>query len=201
MMSFLVTAPEVLSSAATDLENFGATLNAAHAAAAVPTTGIVAAAADEVSVAVTSLFAQHGQAFQTLSAQAAAFHQQFVGLLRGDAAQYAAAEAAGASPLAAVVQEAQGLATFSPVAAATGRPLFGNGTNGAAGTGAAGGDGGWIFGNGGNGGSGTNGAYGGAGGNGGSAGLWGAGGRAALAGTPPLPAGPAGTVGSAAPTG
>ena len=45
-MSFVVALPEVLDSAATDLANMGATLNAAYAVAAVPTTGMLAAAED-----------------------------------------------------------------------------------------------------------------------------------------------------------
>jgi hypothetical protein len=44
-MSFLVATPEVLTSAAADLDNLGVTLNAAHAVAALPITGILAATA------------------------------------------------------------------------------------------------------------------------------------------------------------
>ena len=50
-MSFLITAPEALGSAATDLTNIGSTLNAASNAANLPTTGVLAAAEDEVSAA------------------------------------------------------------------------------------------------------------------------------------------------------
>ena len=76
---------------------------------------------------MATLFARHGQQFQALSAQAAAFHSQFVQALNSAGSAYTAAEAAGASPLQAVVQGAQSLAVFSPVAAATGRSLIGNG--------------------------------------------------------------------------
>jgi hypothetical protein len=48
-MSFVVTAPEMVASAASDLASLGATINAANSAAAASTTGIAAAAADEVS--------------------------------------------------------------------------------------------------------------------------------------------------------
>ena len=82
-MSYLVTAPEFLASAATDLSNIGSALTTANAAAAAPTTGLLAAGADEVSTAVASLFVGHGQAFQELSAQAAAFHSQFVQAFSG----------------------------------------------------------------------------------------------------------------------
>src|ERR1700757_1021338 len=98
-MSYLAAAPEFLSSAATDLSNIGSAVLDANAAAAAPTTGLLAAGADEVSTVVASLFAQHGQAFQALSAQAATFHAQFVQLMTGTGAAYTAAEAANASPL------------------------------------------------------------------------------------------------------
>lgn len=182
-MSFLVAAPEILASAAADLENLGSTLNAAHAAAASPTTGILTAAADEVSAAVSSLFAEHGQAYQALSAQAASFHQQFVQLLNGGAAQYALTEAANANPLQTVEQEALA-AINTPSLLLTGRPLIGNGANGAQFSGQNGGDAGWLFGNGGNGGSGKAGH---AGGNGGAGGLFGGiGGRGGTGGGPDM---------------
>lgn len=63
-MSFVIAAPEALDSAATDLVVLGSTLGAATAAAAAQTTGIVAAAHDEVSAAIAALFSAHGQAYQ-----------------------------------------------------------------------------------------------------------------------------------------
>ena len=48
-MSFVTTQPEALSAAATSLQGIGAGLNAQNASAAAPTTGVVPAAADEVS--------------------------------------------------------------------------------------------------------------------------------------------------------
>src|SRR5580693_151114 len=171
MMSFVVVASDQLAAAAGDVAGIGAALRAAHAAAAAPTTGIVAAAGDEVSAGIAALFGTYAQDFQALGAQAAVFHTDFVQALTSGAGMYVAAEAAGASPLQAAQQELQGLAVFSPVDQLTGRPLFGNGVNGAAGTGQGGGGGGGIFGNGGNGGSGATGQVGGAGGGGGSGGL------------------------------
>jgi hypothetical protein len=114
-----------------------------------PTTRIVAAAADEVSAASAAGFSSHARDFHELSSRAAAFHAEFAGAVNSAGSAYAAAEAANVSPLAAVVSGAQSLAVSSPVAAATGRPLVGNGANGAVGTGQAGGDGGWLYGNGG----------------------------------------------------
>lgn len=77
-MSFVIAAPEALDSAATDLVVLGSTLGAATAAAAAQTTGIVAAAHDEVLAAIAALFSAHGQAYQAASAQAAAFHTRFI---------------------------------------------------------------------------------------------------------------------------
>ncbi|ORV46963.1 hypothetical protein AWC00_02350 [Mycobacterium conspicuum] len=171
--------PELLESTAADLKSIGAELNAAHAAAAAPTTGLVAAGADEVSAAVTGLFSEYGQAFHALSAQASSFHGQFVQALSGAQGAYSAAEAANAGPLQAAEQAVLGTQWFSPWKELTGRPLVGNGANGAKGTGANGGDGGWLLGNGGNGGSGAAGQ---AGGNGGNAGLFGVGGAGGTGG-------------------
>ena len=98
-MSSVIAAPELITTAATDVASIGSTLSAAHAAAAAPTTGILAAAEDEVSVAIADLFSGHGQAYQALSAQVAAFHEQFVQALTAGAGSYASAEAANASLL------------------------------------------------------------------------------------------------------
>jgi hypothetical protein len=178
-VSLLFVAPELLASATADLKSIGAELDAAHAAAAVPTTGLVAAGADEVSAAVTALFTEYGQAFHALSAQASTFHIQFAQALSGAQGAYAAAEAANASPLQAVVAGAQSLAVFSPAQELLGRPLIGNGANGTAAS-PNGGAGGLLYGNGGTGYSeSTPGA---AGGNGGNAGLIGNGGTGGAGG-------------------
>ncbi|GAB7143971.1 hypothetical protein LRC484719_25620 [Mycobacterium riyadhense] len=93
-MSFVVAAPEILSAAATDLANIGSSISAANAAALAPTTGVLAAGADEVSAAIAVLFGSHAQAYQALSAQAAAFHAQFVQTMASGTGGYASAEAA-----------------------------------------------------------------------------------------------------------
>lgn len=77
-MEYLIAAQDVLVAAAADLEGIGSALAAANRAAEAPTTGLLAAGADEVSAAIASLFSGNAQAYQALSAQAAAFHQQFV---------------------------------------------------------------------------------------------------------------------------
>ncbi|ORW32527.1 hypothetical protein AWB91_11330 [Mycobacterium paraense] len=96
-MSFVNVVPEALGTAAADLAGIGSTLEVAHAAAAAPTTGIVAAADDEVSAAIAAVFSAQGKAFQALGAQAAAFHAQFLRAVVGGAESYAGAEAAAAS--------------------------------------------------------------------------------------------------------
>src|SRR6516164_296033 len=93
-MLSVTAAPELITTAATDVANIGSTLNAAHAAAAAPTTGVLAAAGDEVSAAIAAVFSAHGQGFQALGAQAAAFHDQFVQALTAGARSYVSAEAA-----------------------------------------------------------------------------------------------------------
>ncbi|MCV7124189.1 PE family protein, partial [Mycobacterium lacus] len=177
-MSYVVAVPEIVGVAARDLAAIGSSLNAARALAAVPTTGVLAAGADEVSAAVASLFSGHAQGYQSLAAQAAVFHDRFVQALTAGAASYASAEAANASPLQALQQGALNLIN-APTEALVGRPLIGDGANGAPGTGQAGGDGGILWGNGGNGGSG---AIGQVGGNGGAAGLGRTGRRPAVGG-------------------
>ncbi|WP_264035129.1 PE family protein, partial [Mycobacterium lacus] len=173
-MSWVIAAPEYVAAAANDLAGIGSTISAANAAAAFPTTAVLAAGADEVSTTIAALFGAHAQAYQALSAQAAAFHNQFVQLMTAGAGQYATAEALNVTPL----QQVDSLVN-GPMQALTGRPWIGNGANGAPGTGQDGGPGGWLYGNGGNGGSGAPGQN---GGNGGSAGLWGNGGMGGAGG-------------------
>ncbi len=91
-MSFVSVAPEIVVAAATDLAGIGSAISAANAAAAAPTTAVLAAGADEVSAAIAALFSGHAQAYQALSAQAAAFHQQFVQTLAGVAGERGAAK-------------------------------------------------------------------------------------------------------------
>jgi len=95
-MSFVVTTPEIVTSAAGNLAAIGSAVEDATWAAAGSTTGVAPAAADEVSLAISRLFGSFGNEFQAVSAQAAAFHNQFVSLLNGGAAAYLTAEIANA---------------------------------------------------------------------------------------------------------
>lgn len=137
-MSLLVAAPECLAAAAADLQYIGSGLRSANIAAAFPTSGLLAAGADEVSTAIASLFSGQALTYRAVSAQAAIFHPQFVQALTAGAGAYAAAEAASASPLQGLVD-----AINAPVLAATGRPLIGNGAD-ATTPGGNGGDGGIL---------------------------------------------------------
>jgi hypothetical protein len=114
-MSYVITAPEMVTAAAGNLAGIGSTIGQATAAAAAPTTSVAAAAADDVSLALSQMFGTYGQEFQALSAQAAAFHNQFVSLMNGGASAYLGAEIANVQ---------QGLAT-APTSAAVTDPLTG----------------------------------------------------------------------------
>ncbi|OBR99687.1 hypothetical protein A9W98_28695 [Mycobacterium gordonae] len=171
-MSYVLAVPESLSAAAAGVERIGSALRSADLVAAGPTTGLLAAAGDEVSAAIAALFSSHGRVYQALSAQVAALQASFAQALTGASLSYATADAAAASPLQALEQQAWGVLN-APTNAVLGRPLIGDGANGAPGTGQAGAAGGLLWGNGGNGGSGAPGQ---AGGTGGAAGLIGDGG-------------------------
>jgi hypothetical protein len=96
-MSFVTTLPAMLASAAGELQSIGAVVAAGNTAAAAPTTGVVPAAADEVSALTAAQFAAHGALYQEVSAQATAIHELFVSTLATSAGSYAAAEAANAA--------------------------------------------------------------------------------------------------------
>ena len=96
-MSFVTIRPEMLNSAAGNLTSTGSALSAQNAAVAAPTTGLIPAAADEVSALTAAQFATHAQMYQAVSAQAAAIHEIFVTTLGTSAGSYAATEAANAA--------------------------------------------------------------------------------------------------------
>jgi PE family protein len=91
-MSFVTTQPEALAAAAGSLQGIGSALSAQNAAAAAPTTGVVPAAADEVSALTAAQFAAHATIYQAVSAQAQAIHDQFVSVLGMSGASYSTAE-------------------------------------------------------------------------------------------------------------
>jgi hypothetical protein len=123
-MSFVFAAPQELATAASDLAGISSTLGAANAAAVVPTTGVVASAADQVSAQVAALLSEHGLGYQQVSAQMAAFHERFVQTLSAGAGAYAQTEANAAQALAHAVS--------APAAAVPGHSALGSGIGSAA---------------------------------------------------------------------
>ena len=95
-MSFVTTQPELLLSAANQLQGIGAVITAQNAAAVAPTTGVVPAAADEVSALTATQFGAYAAMYQAVGAQAAAVHEMFVRTLGASADSYEATEAANA---------------------------------------------------------------------------------------------------------
>jgi hypothetical protein len=95
-MSFMSGQPQALTAAASTLQAIGSSMSAQNVAAAVPTTGVVPAAADEVSALTAAQFAAHAQMYQAASAQAAAIHEMFVNTLATSGGSYAATEVANA---------------------------------------------------------------------------------------------------------
>lgn len=112
-MSFLTMAPEMAQQAAEDVAGIRAQLVEAASSAAAPTTAVVPAAADEVSAAISAIFGHFGQEFQGVSAQARAFHAEFVNLLNGGAAAYITTEIANAEQAVASATNAPGEATVA----------------------------------------------------------------------------------------
>ncbi|WP_152328634.1 PE family protein, partial [Mycobacterium tuberculosis] len=55
-MSWVMVSPELVVAAAADLAGIGSAISSANAAAAVNTTGLLTAGADEVSTAIAALF-------------------------------------------------------------------------------------------------------------------------------------------------
>ena len=96
-MSFVTTQPELLAEAAGNLQGIGSAMTAGNSAAAAATTGVLPAAADEVSALTAAQFVVHAEMYQAVSAQAAAIHEMFVNTLGVSAGSYAATEAANAA--------------------------------------------------------------------------------------------------------
>ena len=107
-MTSLLMQPQLVETAAADLAEIRSEISEAKAAAAGPTTGVVAAAQDEVSAAAAKLFGGYAKDYQAVLAQAAAFHEEFAAALASAGSAYASAEAANASVIAAVQPTLQG---------------------------------------------------------------------------------------------
>ncbi|MBV9353537.1 MAG: PE domain-containing protein [Mycobacterium sp.] len=117
-MSFVTTQPEALTAAASTLQTIGSGMAAQNAAAAAPTTGIVPAAADEVSALQAAQFGAYGTWYQQVSGHATAIHQMLVNTLGTSAGSYGQTEAANQA------------ATSSASLSGLGGGLTGSGTSG-----------------------------------------------------------------------
>lgn len=91
-MSFVTTQPEALTYAAGKLQTLGSAMSAESAAAAAPTTGLIPAAADEVSALQATIFAAYGSLYQSVNDQATAIHELFVNTLGASAGSYTTTE-------------------------------------------------------------------------------------------------------------
>jgi hypothetical protein len=100
-MTSLLTQPQLITTAAGDVEEIRSAIGAAKAAAAGPTTGLVAAAQDEVSAVTAQLFGSYAKDYQAVLAQAVAFHEEFAAALASAGNAYKAAEAANTSAISA----------------------------------------------------------------------------------------------------
>src|SRR6516165_2995950 len=97
--------PQELASAAQDVANIGTTLEEANTAAALATSTILPAGADEISAAIAPLFNNHSASYQALAAQGQAFHQRFTQLLGAAGAAYTDTEQAALQALRNAISE------------------------------------------------------------------------------------------------
>ncbi|OBK18823.1 PE family protein [Mycobacterium asiaticum] len=98
-MAYVWAQSQVMASAAAQVTAIGTAVDAASAAAARSTTGLVSAAADEVSVAITSLLDAYAKEGQQAISQVATLHRQFARSLVTAASAYAGAESVNVSSL------------------------------------------------------------------------------------------------------
>jgi PE family len=99
-MSMVIAEPQVLAAAAAEMQALNASVCAENVAAAAPTTGVVPAAADVVSILTAAQFASHAKLYQEISAGAATIREQLATTLDISAGSYAATEAANATAVA-----------------------------------------------------------------------------------------------------
>ncbi|OBJ55147.1 PE-PPE domain-containing protein [Mycobacterium sp. 1423905.2] len=92
MGAYVLAQPQLIATVADDVAALGTTINEATTAAAARTTGLAAAAADEVSDAVATLFNTYAHECQAVIGQAVTFHSDFVQALTASGNAYANAE-------------------------------------------------------------------------------------------------------------
>ena len=72
----VIAEPEILTVVAAEMQALNASVWAGNAAAAAPTTGVVPAASDLVSMLTAAQFATHARIYQEISARAATIREQ-----------------------------------------------------------------------------------------------------------------------------
>lgn len=92
-MSHLVTQPQLMTAAAEDLVGIQTSIAEASIAVGGRTTGLAAAAADEVSAAIADVFSVFGEDYQAFARQVETYHNAFVQTLTASANAYGHAEA------------------------------------------------------------------------------------------------------------
>ncbi|AYE93878.1 hypothetical protein C0J29_02805 [Mycobacterium paragordonae] len=95
-MAYVVATPDFLTAAAGDLAALGSTVTAAGAVAAHSTTSLLAAAEDEVSTAVATLFSAFGREYQAVARQTSQYQEGLALRLATTANAYQATELANA---------------------------------------------------------------------------------------------------------
>ncbi|OBI40471.1 PE-PPE domain-containing protein [Mycobacterium sp. E796] len=106
--------PEGLASAAQDVGKIGAALEEANAIAALRTSSILPAGADEVSAAVTPLFINQSRIYRELAAEGQVFEQRFMQLLGEAGSAYTQTEQAALQALRDAIGELEApLASFA----------------------------------------------------------------------------------------
>ncbi|CQD12208.1 PE family protein [Mycobacterium lentiflavum] len=98
-MSFVITDPDAMATAADELQGIGAELEATNASVAAPMTGVLAPGTDSVSVRTAAFLDAQAAQYQALSAQAELFHTQFVQTLITAKNAYAETEVANAAAM------------------------------------------------------------------------------------------------------
>jgi hypothetical protein len=106
-MTYVFAQPQMMTSAVADVAGIGSALSAANASAAGWTTGLQAAAADEVSAATANLFSAYAQEYQAVVKQAGTFHDEFAQAMAAAATAYAETETTAANALGALGSSTQ----------------------------------------------------------------------------------------------
>lgn len=98
-MSTVFAEPEVLTGASGELMSIFSAHRAGNSAAAGPTSAVVPAASDVVSLIMANHFVNHATLFQTISAQAVAVQEQLAATLGLSGGSYGTTEAANAATI------------------------------------------------------------------------------------------------------